>query len=185
MKEYKRAHPSFSLCGLNCALCPRHHTDGSSRCPGCGGDDFALLHPSCAVITCSARHGNVEFCFECATYPCERYTTAGSADSFIAYRNVLSDNQRAAADLNGYMADMESKRQILCELILKANDGKSKAFFCLAVNLLPLTELEAMMVSLREILTDETLSSKVKAGTVTTWMKKKAESLQINLALRH
>ncbi len=185
MKEYTRAHPSFSLCGLNCALCPRHHTDGSSRCPGCGGDDFALLHPSCAVITCSAKHGNIEFCFECASYPCERYATAGTADSFIAYRNVLSDNQLASENLNGYLAELECKRRILCELILKANDGKSKAFYCLAANLLPLAELEFMMATLEDMLSDENLSAKVKAGTVTKWLKEKAEALQIDLVLRH
>ncbi|HCP15088.1 MAG TPA: hypothetical protein DIT32_04865, partial [Peptococcaceae bacterium] len=62
MKEYVRAYPLFSLCGLNCGLCPRYHTEGESRCPGCGGPAFHLKHPSCAVITCSRKHGGVEHC---------------------------------------------------------------------------------------------------------------------------
>jgi hypothetical protein len=33
MKEYYRNYPLFSLCGLNCGLCPRYHTQGESKCP--------------------------------------------------------------------------------------------------------------------------------------------------------
>jgi len=53
MKEYKREYPLFSLCGLNCGLCPKYHTNGESKCPGCGGTDFTLKHPPCKVIRCN------------------------------------------------------------------------------------------------------------------------------------
>ena len=33
MKNYLRAHPALSLCGLCCALCPIHQMQNG--CPGC------------------------------------------------------------------------------------------------------------------------------------------------------
>ena len=34
MKGFNRENQSFSLCGLNCGLCPMHL---NKYCPGCGG----------------------------------------------------------------------------------------------------------------------------------------------------
>jgi len=54
--EYKiRSYPQFSACGLNCGLCPRYHTSGITRCPGCAGENFLMKHPSCGVLSCSQR----------------------------------------------------------------------------------------------------------------------------------
>ena len=151
MKEYKRRHPEFSLCGLNCGLCPRFHTDGPSRCPGCGGPDFHLKHPTCAVITCSSKHENVEFCFQCAGFPCERYKAPNTLDSFITYRNVLSDLEKAQKrGIERYLKELSRKREILKILLGRYNDGKQKGFYCLAVNLLDLPDLEKIAKRLGE-----------------------------------
>lgn len=45
MKEQTRAEPRFSLCGLNCGLCPMYHISETEHCTGCGGAG----RPSCAV----------------------------------------------------------------------------------------------------------------------------------------
>ena len=37
MKEQTRAEPRFSLCGLNCGLCPMYHISETEHCTGCGG----------------------------------------------------------------------------------------------------------------------------------------------------
>jgi hypothetical protein len=75
MEIYIRKNPDFSLCGLNCALCPNFyiHTDGKFKYPGCGGEFFFEKHPSCAIITCSKKHNNIDFCFNCEEYPYKRY----------------------------------------------------------------------------------------------------------------
>lgn len=73
MKEHYRAYPEYAACGLNCGLCPRYHTQGTSRCPGCGGPGFYHKHPSCAIINCGQRHGGVEYCVLCGEFPCRRY----------------------------------------------------------------------------------------------------------------
>lgn len=148
MQEYKREYPKFALCGLNCGLCPRYHTEGSSSCPGCGGENFHIQHPTCAVVTCNKKHDNVEFCFQCSAYPCERYGRIGEKDSFITYRNVLSDLEKAKRDgIEQYSAVLNEKVKILENLIKNYNDGRSKNFYCIAVNLL---ELDAI----REIMTE-------------------------------
>jgi hypothetical protein len=42
MEIYTRVNPDFSLCGLNCGLCPNFHihTNRKFKCPGCGGENF-------------------------------------------------------------------------------------------------------------------------------------------------
>ena len=47
MKNFKRDNLLFSLCGLNCGLCPMK-IDG--YCPGCGG---GAGNQSCKIARCS------------------------------------------------------------------------------------------------------------------------------------
>lgn len=151
MKEYHRNHPEFSLCGLSCVLCPRYHTEGASKCSGCGGKDFHLLHPSCAIINCSKQHNNVSYCCNCEEFPCIRFSTSGQQDSFITYRNVIANFQQLK-DIGeeAFISELNCKKEILLSLIKHHNDGKSKAFYCLAVNLLPLNALYAVMAELQD-----------------------------------
>ena len=146
MEPYIRAYPGFALCGLNCALCPRHHAAGVSRCPGCGGDRFNELHPACPIITCGKRHGNIEFCHECATYPCERYRQNPDHDSFITYQRRVEDQLRAKTHgIQPYREELEEKSAILKLLLATCDDGRHKGYFCLAVNLLSLEALKEIV----------------------------------------
>ncbi len=146
MDDYRRSYPEFALCGLNCGLCPRYHTDGQSRCPGCGGPDFRLKRPSCSVITCSRKHGDVEYCFQCSEFPCPKYSRPNKVDSFVTYRNVLSDFKKASElGIKRYQAELNKKIRILEFLLKNCNDGKRKGFYCLAVNLLDFSTLERIM----------------------------------------
>jgi hypothetical protein len=142
MQQYIRRNPEFSLCGLNCVLCPRLNTTGSSKCPGCGGPDFYIKHPSCKVINCSKKNGEIEYCFECKKYPCERYNKIGKYDSFITYMNVISDIERAKEDIEGYLKILNIKKEYLDYFLEKFNDGRSKGFYCTAINILPVEEVE-------------------------------------------
>jgi hypothetical protein len=126
MKEYIRKFPLFSLCGLNCGLCPRYQTDGVSKCPGCGGDDFHLKHPACTVITCNKKHDNVEYCFQCSLYPCEKYKKQSKTDSFISYKNIEENFNNAKKDLKHFQKELIKKIKILEYLIGNYNDGRKK-----------------------------------------------------------
>lgn len=138
MKEQTRAEPRFSLCGLNCGLCPMYHISETEYCTGCGGAG----RPSCAVQRCAREHGGVEYCFQCTEYPCARYTRAEPYDSFVPHRNVQRDFARAARDgLDAYRAMLEEKEALLRFLLREYNDGRRKSLFCTAVNLLELADV--------------------------------------------
>ena len=85
VKGFNRAEPLFSLCGLQCALCPMH-LDG--HCPGCGG---GAGNQSCAIARCSLEQGGVAFCTQCARYPCERYDGFDACDSFVPHQTRQRD----------------------------------------------------------------------------------------------
>ena len=184
MDGYKRKEASFSLCGLNCCLCPRFHTDGSSKCPGCGGNDFSSKHPSCAVITCNKKHDTVEFCFECSLYPCKRYQEPSKTDSFISYKNVLRNLTEAKRNLKKYLGDLKKKHKYLINLISTYNDGKSKGFYCIAVNLLPISVLDEIMDYIKNNIKENNAGVKDKVKAISGLMKSKAKDLNIELILR-
>lgn len=184
MKEYKRAYPLFSLCGLNCGLCPRFHTEGSSKCPGCGGNGFHLKHPSCVVITCNKKHDDVEFCFQCSTYPCGRYCKEKSRDSFITYTNVDKDMKAASRNFEKFRTVLEEKIQILELLLNGYNDGRRKNFYCCAVNLLPLSDLREIMNTIRNEIDTEEIGLKEKVECIVSAFSRKADERNVQLILR-
>ena len=67
MKGFERKNQLFSLCGLNCGLCPMLL---GNHCGGCGNGN-----QSCKIARCSLEHGKIEYCYECKQYPCEKYHT--------------------------------------------------------------------------------------------------------------
>jgi len=146
---YSRKHPEFSLCGLNCSLCPRFHVAGVSRCPGCGGKDFFLKHPSCGVITCSRKNGTIEYCFECRLYPCQKYSSTSEKDSFITYRKVAVDMAKAKNNLADYLGELKKKEALLAYLLEKYDNGRMKNYYCLAVNLLEPEDISTMLNDIR------------------------------------
>jgi hypothetical protein len=107
---------------------------------GLRSDDFNDFHPSCAIMTCNKKKENVAFCFECSNYPCDRYLS-NEKDSFISYINRNTDMAMAKNDLQGYLAVLEEKSRILSHLLKHHDDGRSKSFYCLAVNLLEIEDL--------------------------------------------
>ena len=50
MKGFNRPNQLFSLCGLNCGLCPMFL---NKNCPGCGGGEG---NQSCKIAKCSMEH---------------------------------------------------------------------------------------------------------------------------------
>lgn len=181
-----RRHPEFAVCGLNCGLCPRYHTDGSSRCPGCEGQGFYEKHPTCGVISCSKRHGGVEFCYECSDYPCERFSREDEGDSFISYRNVLSDFEAArSGGLDAYLENLHRRMELLRYLLEDVNDGRRKSFYCSAANLLPLEDLEEVVGDIRRAEDDgSSLDDKGRVSRAVRLLTEKAEDKGIVLVLR-
>ena len=121
MKGFSRKEPMFSLCGLNCALCAMHV---GGYCPGCGGGEG---NQSCAIARCSLGRG-VEFCADCAEYPCARYEGFDDADSFVPHSRRRADLERARElGLEAYMSELREKAELLSELLAGYNDGRRKS----------------------------------------------------------
>lgn len=95
MKGFERKNQLFSLCGLNCGLCPMLL---GNYCGGCGNGN-----QSCKIAKCSLEHG-----------------------------------------------------KILSYLLSNYNDGRRKTFFCVAVNLLELSEIQE---AIKQIQFNDELSS--------------------------
>lgn len=185
MKEYKRDYALFSLCGLNCGLCPRYNVTGSSKCPGCGGPDFHLKHPTCPVVTCNKKHDNVEFCFQCSAYPCEKYAKPSEKDSFITYRKVLSDFQSARDQgLDYYKAELKEKVDILEYLLDQYNDGKHKNYYCIAVNLLDIEDLREIMEYIQTNRSMQEMEQRDKVQVMIDLFEEKALKKNIQYDLR-
>ncbi len=179
MKEFIRSDLLFSLCGLNCGLCPMHL---SGHCPGCGGGEG---NQSCKIARCSLQHGKPEYCSQCQEFPCEKYENIDAFDSFITHQNQKKDlEKQGKAGREAYGEEQEKKIHILEWLLQNCNDGRKKTFFCLAVNLL---ELEAVGDVMRQAKSDEKfeeLSLKEKAAYVTGRFQRAADEQGILLKLR-
>ena len=155
MKGFVRENQLLSLCGLNCGLCPMKL---GGYCGGCGNGN-----QSCKIVRCSLEHGGIEYCFECGEFPCEKYQDAGKYDSFITHRNQLADLEKACkSGIELYNAVQREKVRILEELLNGYNTGRSKNFFCVAVNLMELEQLQQAMGLIREQTGADTLSLKEK-----------------------
>lgn len=185
LKEY----PIVGACGLNCGLCPRHHTQGESRCPGCCGPDFWQKHPACGFITCCVGERHLETCAQCIDRAgCERVSrlldSAKRQDSFISYR-PLPDN---FAFIQKYgikeFARLEMEKEMfLKHLIDNYDEGRSKSFYCISCQLIPLDKLKEALAE-AEIKITEATDIKEKAKLVRMAINNVANSLQIDLKLR-
>lgn len=135
MKGFERKNQLLSLCGLNCGLCPMFF---KKHCGGCGNGN-----QSCAIARCSMEQGNVEYCFACKCYPCEKYQHIDDFDSFITHKQQKSDLEKAQRmGIDKYNLEQKEKMQILDYLLSNYNDGRRETFFCVAVNLLELSEIQ-------------------------------------------
>lgn len=159
MGGFTRPYPLFSVCGLNCGLCPMHI---GNYCPGCGGGPG---NQPCKIARCSRQHGDVDYCFECKQFPCDKYDGIEQFDSFITHRHQLKDLKKAESiGIEAYKAELEEKMQILRYLLDNVNDGRKKSFFCLAVNLLALNDVKAAVEQIKAQACASSFSQKEKAA---------------------
>lgn len=147
MPDTIRTNPIAGCCGLECGLCPRYHTEGSSRCPGCGGEDFTLKHPSCGFVTCCVKKHGLQFCGQCPEFPCAKFDNeTGEKDSFISHRNVLSNSGWIASEgAEEFLGELVRRQTALEKMIAGYDDGRSKSFYCIASALLSLEALESAL----------------------------------------
>ncbi len=136
-------HPTIGCCGIDCGLCPRHYTDGSSRCPGCGGEGFKEVHPACGYLTCCVEKRGLAVCGQCDDYPCKRFDKeTGERDSFVLHRRVIPNQEDIRENgLDVFLAHQSERIFFLESALEKYDDGRSKNLFCIAAALLSIESL--------------------------------------------
>lgn len=174
MDNFNRKNPLLSLCGLNCGLCTMRL---GGYCPGCGQGN-----KPCKTACCGMQHG-VEYCFECAQYPCPIYEHSDDYDSFITYKNQKADLEKAKTiGADAYSSEQEEKVKLLTLLLDEYNSGREKTLYALAVNLLDVKEIKLVIDEARRLSNE--ISIKDKAVFVSGKLKKIAKAKDIELKLR-
>ena len=138
-KYPKKQYPTIAVCGLDCGLCPRYYTVGSSRCPGCAGAGFHEKHPTCSFITCCVKNKNLEVCSECSDFPCakfksaEEYKQVKESSSYPSYKKVLPNLYFIKKHgIRKFIEQQKKRIKLLVIMISKFDDGRSRGFFCKA-----------------------------------------------------
>lgn len=185
----KKYH-TLACCGLDCGLCPRYRTEGSSKCPGCCGPNFYNKHPSCSFITCCVKKKNIEVCALCDEFPCSKFEKNLSTkyDSFLTYKKVKENLLFIKNNGIEPFIEQQQKRINLLETMLKDfNDGRSKSYFCIVATLLPIEDIEKSLdETIQKIKTDSIpdVDFKIKSKILKGFLNNFAENKGIELKLR-
>lgn len=106
-------------------------------------------------------------------------------DSFITHQHQLEDMKRAGEiGIEAYTREQERKVEILQQLLAEYNDGKRKTLYGLAVNLLPLPNLERILKEAAATPGFLEGTLKEKAAILTERFQQTAEEQGIILKLR-
>lgn len=139
-------YPALGICGLSCPLCPRYHTEGSSRCEGCKTE--SRMGAACAFHTCALKRKGLEFCWDCPeNESCERWAKhrrwGQEHDSFVCYQR-LEDNIALVKKHNveALKKELNAKEELLRELLSDFNEGRSKSYYCIAATVMTPDELK-------------------------------------------
>ncbi len=163
-KHPARKYPTVGACGLDCGLCPRYYTVGTSRCPGCCGPDFWQKHPGSPILTCCVRRKGLEFCSDCGDFPCSKFKDADKYDSFLTHQKMVSNlNFIKKYGIKKFIDQQEKRIKLLETMINNYNEGRSRSFYCIATTLLPMPSLErALDDANQKIKTDDVSSDDIK-----------------------
>ena len=149
MNEHVKIYQTIGVCGLDCGLCPRYYTVGTSRCPGCCGPEFFSKHPTCSFITCCVKKKNLEVCAECSDFPCSKfknekeYQQLKESSSYPSYKKVIPNlNFIKEHGIEKFIEQQKKRIKLFETMIANFDDGRSRSFFCKSAALLDLKTLE-------------------------------------------
>ena len=190
MVDYSlKKYPIIGACGLVCGLCPRYYTDGSSKCPGCGGPGFSEKHPSCGFLTCCIKKKGLESCGQCdelenCSTMLKNLEKAKERDSFISYQ-PLSDNLTFIKEkgIEAFVKMENETISFLKVLIKQYDDGRSRSFLCLSCQLLPIDKLKDIVDTNFNVIPQE-YNIKNKTKALKAAINELVEMLGVRLELR-
>jgi len=180
--------PTIGCCGIDCGLCPRFYGGSKSQCPGCGGPNFELKHPSCGVLNCCIKKG-IESCGLCSEMDtCQKFAPKIKKDTFVtvipAFNNLSIIHQKS---LPKFIDSQQIRIDLLKCLFDNFNDGRSKNFFCLATALLPISEIQQIFEKLQQMLAnpkDLPVDNNERVTYIKKIIQNRADDLKIALKMR-
>lgn len=69
MTRYLRYEGTIPCCGIFCGGCPNYIRDKNKCC----GATTQCGQQKCGIYKCCVEKKNLQFCFECKTFPCSRF----------------------------------------------------------------------------------------------------------------
>ena len=182
----EKKYPTIGCCGLDCGLCPRYYTEGSSKCPGCAGTGFYEKHPSCGYITCCVNKKGLEVCCQCDEFRCGRFDPwkedGPELDSFISYRKAAFNMSFIKKNgLKRFLGQQEKRILLLEKMLDDFDDGRSKNLYCLAAALLSVKALEG---AIKKVEKNKCVDKKEMAKVLKEVLNELAEREGLELTLR-
>lgn len=183
-----RQYPIIACCGIDCGLCPQYISKGSSRCPGCGGENFYEKHPSCGILSCCTIKHPFQTCAECDEFPCPKFKGWDAADSFVSHKNTIMNLKYIKENgISNYIHELNRRIEFLEKWLHDYDDGRSKSKYCLATTLFSLKTLEAITNDLIQEIQKEKIDQndlKGKAKKLKNKLEKACQMEKIELKLR-
>ena len=185
-------YPTIGCCGLDCGLCPRYYTIGSSKCPGCCGPDFFNKHPSCSYITCCVKKKRLEVCAQCSEFPCSKFESwlenGGEYDSFLTHKKAKPNLDFIRTyGLERFIKQQRKRIKLLEKMLKNFDDGRSKSFYCIATTLLPTTDLETSLEKTEQRLKADKIDlddARIKSKILKEFLNESASRNKVELRLR-
>ena len=185
-------YPTIGCCGLDCGLCPRYYTVGSSKCPGCCGPDFFNKHPSCSYITCCVKKNRLEVCAQCGEFPCSKFEAwleiGGEYDSFLTHKKAKSNLDFIRTySLKRFIRQQRKRIELLEKMLNNFDDGRSKSFYCIATTLLPITDMKASLEKTEQEFRGKKITSadsRIKSKILKEFLNESASRNEVELRLR-
>ncbi len=182
-------YSTLGFCGLDCGLCPRYYSIGSSRCQGCCGPDFFNKRTSCPFITCCVKKRNLEGCAQCNEFPCSRFKDGDRRDSFVTKQKSLSNLKLVKeGGLEQFLKQQRQRIKLLEVMLKEFNEGRSKSFYCLASTLLPIADLKASLNKAGQEIRNNSVKPedvKTRANILRRFLNSSASERGIELRLRN
>jgi hypothetical protein len=145
----KTEHIEVGVCGLSCRLCPAHHRETGSPCPGC--KSTYRLAAACSFLSCGFKKKGLEFCGFCensATCPkwLKHRETGKKIDSFVCYQKLENNIQFILQNgILKFEQQQQKKEDLLKQMLAGYDDGRSKTIYCIAATVMELEELNGIL----------------------------------------
>ncbi len=185
MTDKLKKYETIGCCGIDCGLCPRFCTKGNSACPGCGGFNFIGKHPTCGVLTCCVTGNKFEVCSDCKDYPCKRFDSEKAGhDSFVTHKKMFVNLGSIKDDgIEHFIGNQKIRMDVLSDLLINHDAGRSKSFFCVSCALLPIDKLQEARKYAEKLMDDVAL--KDRSDRIKDFLTEVADSINIDLKLRN